>query len=883
MNFITINEDLISEVTGYPPEDFGSLQELNLHLSDDPQDRKIRKIEHLSILPNLRRLNLSYNAISKIEGLDRLVHLSELNLAENNINRIENLDYLKSLQKLNLSGNVIERIPATIRQLHQLNHLRITRNNLSHIEDIQHLAHLPYLTNLRIDENPLCDDPDYDLYITYHVPTLLFLNGREISDEMREAARLKFATSQRDLLVSKLDAEKHKLARLKRNLQRSSPVRRSSPGPTRQDEDEEDEEPQIMAQKLEEIELVAKEIDQLQELVNRFDRGQSPEIFRRSNDDFDRLKSNVATPMRSQMHASSAPNSSFRTPQGDSLAAKQITELQDRIELLATKVLTTEKEKSTLKKELDAHRKSDNVVQRLTDELMITEESLEKALRAAKDAHEELDDVRGELTVTRGHLEDSEGRVQRLTKENTALREDNQQLQRENRDLLHLIEDLEAKAAAKPPPSKSAVDEWRAEQKQPPRPHDDYATVLELQRINIHLQAELDRHLHESTTLTQHLMRSREEMEQLKRTLVDYEARDRDARTEKHHFERTIQALHTERSNLQRTIGTLESNIKALESDLAAIIRAKNNTPMKQTSSSLASSRRVLATTPKRTLKATGGRPMTFLDAWSSESDVDQSQQLAADGGGGGGGAATLESSRYLDRVHLSSGRKTPRRSAATTSTTTPATKFSLTELERSAAEIMAHIMLEELQQMHSSSGNSRSGSSGGGENKTKSPAAAAAKRLVRSDDLKDACIRAALRLVYTSTNLVQDPELQRAMAEELDTSDPHHHSDSNSGGAPHRRVKFTPFHALGDRHVLSKLVADTHAGLTAMEEAAMYRDDINQLEVSEMAVGVMKLCGFGTVTDCVCVCVCDCRNWPASSSYVQRMRTVASSRKTTF
>jgi hypothetical protein len=77
-------------------------------------------------------------------------------------------------------------------------------------------------------------------------------------------------------------------------------------------------------------------------------------------------------------------------------------------------------------------------------------------------------------------------------------------------------------------------------------------------------------------------------------------------------------------------------------------------------------------------------------------------------------------------------------------------------------------------------------------------------------------------------------------MAEELDTSDLHHHSNSNSNSssAPHRRVKFTPFHALGDRHVLSKLVADTHAGLTAMEEAAMYRDDINQLEVSEKGGG---------------------------------------------
>jgi hypothetical protein len=99
--------------------------------------------------------------------------------------------------------------------------------------------------------------------------------------------------------------------------------------------------------------------------------------------------------------------------------------------------------------------------------------------------------------------------------------------------------------------------------------------------------------------------------------------------------------------------------------------------------------------------------------------------------------------------------------------------------------------------------------------------------------DLKDACIRAALRLVYTSTNLVQDPELQRAMAEELEEFSTSANADANFPAASgQKKMPFTPFHALGDRHVLSKLVAETHAGFAAMEEAAMFREEINQLEV---------------------------------------------------
>jgi hypothetical protein len=81
--------------------------------------------------------------------------------------------------------------------------LPITRNNLTNLEDIKHPAQLPYLTNFRFDENPFCEDPDYELFAIYHVPALTFLNGREISGEMREKARIKFALSRRDILISK--------------------------------------------------------------------------------------------------------------------------------------------------------------------------------------------------------------------------------------------------------------------------------------------------------------------------------------------------------------------------------------------------------------------------------------------------------------------------------------------------------------------------------------------------------------------------------------------------------------------------------------------------------------------------------------------------------
>lgn len=793
---VQINEKLISEITGYPIEDFQSVQELDLHLREDRYEGKIRKIENLSIVPNLRRLNLSYNIITKIDGLERLVHLSELNLAENSIRKIENMESLKSLEKLNLSGNEIERIPPSIRQLSQLNHLRITRNNLTNLDDIKHLAQLPFLTNFRFDENPFCEDPDYELFAIFHLPMLTFVNGREITDEMREQARIKFASSQRDILVSKLEAERHKLTRLKRNIQKSHL------GESRGF----DENEILIAQKLEEIQLVELEIFRLEELIDRFDdspRSSSRQLHQVAiADDFDRLKSNVATPLRSSFQSSF-----IKTPQSDSIAAKQISTLNDRVEKLASKILTAEKEKLGLQKELDTHRKSDNLVARLKEELMLTEEALEKALTAARESNNDLESGRITWQSTKQQLDNALQDIDKLVQDNHDLVEESKQLHQENRELLQLLEKKDHND--KIYQNRGNVDS---------KVHEGRVNLLELERINLHLQSELDRHLTESTTLNQHLNRLRDEMDQMKLKLQFAEGQVREQKMEKQLYERNISAMQNERTNLLRSIGTLESNIKALEADLAAVIRAKTNTPMK----ALSESRRL------RNQKSKNGFTGNFLDTWSTESE---SGLLADD--------QDLESQshRYLERVLSSSGKRysSPSRKADPSSRV-PLSKFSMSELERSAAEIMAHIMLEELQHSQPNSSGQSSGRHSSTKNSKHSQANNAnpsnPSNMLLKHDLKDACIRAALRLVYTSTNLVQDPELQRALAEELEELSHSANASADFRDSRQKKVTFTPFHALGDRHVLSKLVAETHAGLAAMEEATMFREEINQLEV---------------------------------------------------
>ncbi len=82
-----ITHELISIIAH--TTDFDDVQALDLHLRDGSLG-KIKQIENLNLLTNLRQLNLSYNAITNITNIHMLKNLVELNLAENNIRNVIN-------------------------------------------------------------------------------------------------------------------------------------------------------------------------------------------------------------------------------------------------------------------------------------------------------------------------------------------------------------------------------------------------------------------------------------------------------------------------------------------------------------------------------------------------------------------------------------------------------------------------------------------------------------------------------------------------------------------------------------------------------------------------------------------------------------------------
>jgi len=156
-----------------PLSEFVGLTSLNdLHLYNN----RLRSLQSLRDLPNLRTLLLSGNLIDEISPLGALEQLEQLSLANNQICQLDGLEKLSNLRRLNLDENHIcdLRPLRELRFLHSLNihsnlitdltnleglkglvRLGISRN---YIDDFSALLQLPKLTNVLLSQNYLPTD-----------------------------------------------------------------------------------------------------------------------------------------------------------------------------------------------------------------------------------------------------------------------------------------------------------------------------------------------------------------------------------------------------------------------------------------------------------------------------------------------------------------------------------------------------------------------------------------------------------------------------------------------------------------------------------------------------------------------------------------------------
>ncbi|KAM9598955.1 dynein regulatory complex subunit 3 [Morphnus guianensis] len=178
------------------PEDIGKLAKREgINLKDVTElqlgFRNILQIDNLWQFENLTKLQLDNNIIEKIEALESLVHLVWLDLSFNNIEVIEGLDTLVKLQDLSLYNNRISKIEH-MDTLQELQIFSIGKNNLTTLEDVIYLRRFKNLRTLNLTGNPLCHDEQYTLFVVAHLPDLVYLDFKLVSDTTREVAVLKY-------------------------------------------------------------------------------------------------------------------------------------------------------------------------------------------------------------------------------------------------------------------------------------------------------------------------------------------------------------------------------------------------------------------------------------------------------------------------------------------------------------------------------------------------------------------------------------------------------------------------------------------------------------------------------------------------------------------
>ncbi|XP_067144752.1 protein phosphatase 1 regulatory subunit 42-like [Centruroides vittatus] len=201
------------------------------------QDKNISKIENLDNCINLTALYLFDNKIRKMENISHLVNLTELYLQNNYISKIENLENLKRLKKLYLNRNLITTViglnkQTELEELHlgnqnrddenslafdyhsiqavsytlkildicgnrvrrlnplksliSLEELYAEKNNIGEIHEISDtIKHWKRLKILYLTGNPVCKLYRYKDNVIISCPSLVTLDGKEITDVTR--------------------------------------------------------------------------------------------------------------------------------------------------------------------------------------------------------------------------------------------------------------------------------------------------------------------------------------------------------------------------------------------------------------------------------------------------------------------------------------------------------------------------------------------------------------------------------------------------------------------------------------------------------------------------------------------------------------------------
>jgi hypothetical protein len=120
-------------------------------------------------------LCLDNNIVEEIVNLEHLVNLQWLDLSFNNISEIKGLEKLTKLQDVSFYNNDIQTISG-LDSCTQINCLSIGNNSIKQLENLMELRKFKHLRLLNLEGNPVCNDPEYRMFVLAHLKSLKYLD-----------------------------------------------------------------------------------------------------------------------------------------------------------------------------------------------------------------------------------------------------------------------------------------------------------------------------------------------------------------------------------------------------------------------------------------------------------------------------------------------------------------------------------------------------------------------------------------------------------------------------------------------------------------------------------------------------------------------------------
>jgi U3 small nucleolar RNA-associated protein 14 len=185
---ITITEDLIISNSDSKIEDLDDITTLNLSKKNIASFMNNRDV-NFSDIPNLKKLNLSYNWMTYTYDIRLFTNLEELYLNDNKIDDISFCEFLPSLKILNCENNEITYI-TSLKKCHNLKILKLSLNKIQYLTSTLNIfKSLNLLEELTIKDNPFLSQIfAYKQYFLFEYQNLLKFDNEDINDIDRDIA-----------------------------------------------------------------------------------------------------------------------------------------------------------------------------------------------------------------------------------------------------------------------------------------------------------------------------------------------------------------------------------------------------------------------------------------------------------------------------------------------------------------------------------------------------------------------------------------------------------------------------------------------------------------------------------------------------------------------